>query len=99
MISSGRCHGTRRRTYDPWYASPPCLGVIPQDLAGAAGAFGHRREFGPADRGMSDPRPEPAIGAGQHVLAADQAGIAHQPLGDEVGVLDEIGAMADDAGD
>ncbi len=48
---------------------------------------------------MADPRADPAIGAGEHVFAADQPGIAHQPLGDEIGMLDEIGAMADDAGD
>ena len=48
---------------------------------------------------MADPRAEPAIGAGQHVLAADQAGVAHQPLGDEIGVLDEVAAMPDDARD
>ena len=47
---------------------------------------------------MPDARAEPAIGAGQDILAPDEAGVAHEALGDEIGVLDEIGAMADDAG-
>src|SRR5947207_1820469 len=75
----------------------PPLPPPPQDLGRAPRAFGHRREFGPADRLVADPRAEPAIGAGQHILAADEARVAHQPLGDEVGVLDKIAAMADDA--
>ena len=48
---------------------------------------------------MADPRAEPAISAGKHVLAAEQPGVAHQALGDQVGMLDEIGAVADNAGD
>ena len=48
---------------------------------------------------MADPCAKPAIGAGQHILAPDEARVAHEALGDEIGVLDEIGAMADDAGD
>jgi hypothetical protein len=39
------------------------------------------------------------MGAGEHVLAADQLGVAHQPLGHQIGMLDEIGAMADDTRD
>ena len=47
---------------------------------------------------MPDARADAAIGAGQHVLAPDELRIAHEALGDEIGMLDEIGAMADDAG-
>src|SRR5579862_3325993 len=80
---------------------PPALlfsCATPQDLRRAAGTLRHRREFGPADRLVPDPGAEPAIGAGQHVLAADETGIAHQPLGHQIGVLDEVGAVADNAG-
>ena len=45
---------------------------------------------------MADPRAEPAIGAGKHVFTADQIGVADQPLGDQIGVFDKIGAMPDD---
>lgn len=40
-----------------------------------------------------------AIGTSQQVLASDEIGIACQALGHEVRVLDEIGAMTDDARD
>src|SRR5438094_372984 len=75
------------------------LPPAPQELRRPAGAFGHRLELGPADRLVADPCAEPAIGAGQDILAADEIGVAHEAFGDEVGVLDEIGAMADDPGD
>jgi len=48
---------------------------------------------------MADPGAETAIGAGQHILAADQIGVAHQTLGDQIRMLDKIGAVADNAGD
>jgi hypothetical protein len=41
---------------------------------------------------VADPCPEPAIGAGEHVLAADQIGVARQPLGHQTEMLDKIGA-------
>jgi hypothetical protein len=48
---------------------------------------------------MVDPRAETAIGAGQHVLAAHQLGVAHQAFGHQIGMLDEVGAVADDPRD
>src|SRR5262252_701389 len=74
-------------------------GLSPEDLRRAARAFGKRLEFGPADRRMSNPRAEPAIGAGEHIMAPDKPRIAHQALGDQIGMLDEIGAMPDDTRD
>src|ERR1700732_1815970 len=71
----------------------------PEGLRRAPRAFGHRFELRPANRRMPDPGAEPAIGAGQDILAADEIGITPQPTGNEGGVLDEIGAMADNAGD
>ena len=47
---------------------------------------------------MTNPCAEAAIGAGDDVLAADQIGVAHQALGDQIGVFDEIRKMADHAG-
>src|SRR5208282_1637912 len=69
--------------------------IRPQHLCCAARAFGHRLELGPADRGVADPGSEPAICAGKHVFADDQVGVAHQALGHQVGMLDEVGTMAD----
>ena len=48
---------------------------------------------------MAYSRTEPAIGSGDHVLATDQVGVAHQTLGYQVRVLDKIRAMADHTGD
>src|SRR5215469_1979347 len=74
-------------------------GLSPKDLGRTAGTFRHCLELGPANRRVADARAEPAIGPCEHVLAPDQPRIAHQALGDQIGVLDEIGAVADDAGD
>ena len=89
----------RHRRLCPEDLSSFRLSAAPQDLCRAPRAFGHCFELGPADRGVADPRAETAIGAGQHVLAADQLGVAHQALGDQIGMLDEVGAVADDARD
>src|SRR4029077_19398336 len=58
-------------------------------------AFGHRLELGPADRRVADPGAEPAIGPGGHVLAANEVGVANQSFSHQIGMLDEICAMAD----
>src|SRR6516165_12244205 len=42
---------------------------------------------------------ETAIGAAHDVLAADQLGEPHYALCDELGMLDDVGGMADHAGD
>ena len=39
---------------------------------------------------------EAAVGAGDDVLAADRAGEPHDPLGDQLRVLHQVGGMADD---
>ena len=75
----------------------------PQLLAGEARAFGHRFELGPDHRGVDFGlvgrlRREAAIGAGDDVLAPDQLGEAHQPFGDQLGMLDDIAGMRDHAG-
>src|SRR5690348_10564982 len=48
---------------------------------------------------MADPGADPAIGAGQHSLTADKIGVAYEPLRDEVGMFDKVGAMTDHPGD
>src|SRR5215471_19102708 len=66
-------------------------------------AFSHRLELLPNDGGMDlgtveGLGREAAIGARDHVLATDQLGKAQEPLGDELGMLDDIAGVGDDAG-
>ena len=42
---------------------------------------------------------EAAIGAGNDVLAPHDLGESQDAVGDELGVLDDVGGMADDTGD
>ena len=42
-------------------------------------------------------RREPAIRACEDVLAADQPRVAGEPFGDQVGVLDDVARVRDDA--
>jgi len=42
---------------------------------------------------------ESAIGAAEHIVAADDLGQPDQALGDQLRVLDNVGGVADDAGD
>jgi len=67
-------------------------------LRGDARAFGHRFEFCPDDLRIADTRAEAAVGAAHDVLPADDLGVAHQPVGDRLWMLDDIRRMADDAG-
>ena len=46
---------------------------------------------------MADPVAEAAVRSCQDPFATDQAGIADKPLGHQIRVLDEVGAVADDA--
>lgn len=41
---------------------------------------------------------EAAIGARDHVLASDAIGVTDETLRDQLGMLDDIGRVADDAG-
>ena len=40
---------------------------------------------------------EAAVGAGDDVLAADELGEPHDALGHQLGMLDHVGGVADDA--
>jgi hypothetical protein len=67
-------------------------GLLPR----APRAWSRRRWDGPRRRSRSW---QAAIGAGDHVLAPDDAGKPSDALGDRLGMLDEIGGMGDDTGD
>ena len=45
-----------------------------------------------------DAATEAAIGAGDNVFAADDLRVAHDAVGDDLRMLDDIGGMTDDAG-
>ena len=57
-------------------------------------AFGAGLELGPGDFGMADALAEAAIGAGDDVFFADQAGVLDQPLGHQFGIFDQVRRMA-----
>src|SRR5438445_7122140 len=66
-------------------------------------ALGHRLELGPGDLGLdlvdrSREGREPAVGARHHALAPDDLRVAHEPLGDQLGMLDEVGRRVEHAG-
>src|SRR3972149_2428129 len=85
------------RGLDLWRAP----GSAPQLLRRDAGALRHRRELRPDDLRVADAAAAPAgaaAGAGEAFPAADDAGVAPEPLGDELRVLDEVAVVADDAG-
>ena len=57
-------------------------------FGGATGTLDQRPQLRPANRCMADPVAEAAVGSRQHPLATHQTGVADQPLGHQVGVLD-----------
>jgi len=71
----------------------------PELLRREARAFSHRLELRPAEIRMPHPRAEAAVGARSHVLATDELRIPHQPVGDQMQVLDEVCCVTDDARD
>src|SRR5215470_17217915 len=80
------------------------LRLLPELLGGQPRALGHRLELGPRDLGLDDvdgPREgrEAAVGPRDHALAADDLGVADEPLGDQLGVLDEVGRRVEHARD
>src|SRR5262245_47808169 len=77
--------------------------LAPELARGAPRALGHAAELRPRDvridGGLTDPGPESTIRSGDDVLAPDQARVASDALGDQVGVLDEVGRRVEDARD
>src|SRR5205823_11504253 len=62
------------------------------------GAVGKRFELRPRDLRMRAAA-EAAVAAGDDVFLADALGEALDPLRDNLGMLDDVGRMRDDAGD
>src|SRR6266568_803333 len=83
-------------------SSSPYSGGSAQAFSGAAGAFGHRLEFGPhhagCDVAYSSERAEAAVAASHHPLAADQAGVVEQAFGHQVRMLDKVVGGVNNAG-
>src|SRR3989454_4345082 len=77
--------------------APPS--ALPELSRRQARAFHERLELRPRDLRMADARPEAAVRPRHHVLAPDDPRVLHEALGHELGVLDEIAGVADDAGD
>src|SRR4051794_1503668 len=91
--------------YPSWTPSAPgaTAAGLPELPGRDPGPFGHRLELGPHDAGMDLRygrclRREAAIRAGDHILSPDQPGVAHEPLRDPFGVLDDVAGMGDHAG-
>ena len=59
-------------------------------MGGEPGAFNERLELGPRDLRVNAAT-EAAIGRGDDPLPADDVGETNDPLGDEFGMLDDIG--------
>src|SRR5262245_7465597 len=75
------------------------LGLFsPQLLGRDASALRHCFKLCPGDLRIADPRSEAAVGSCRDVFPADDLGVAHQPVGNRLRMLDDIGGMADDAG-
>src|SRR5882762_1570069 len=80
----------------------PFLPSAPEPLRCDVGALAHGFEFFPHHGGMHFSlverlRRKAAIGAGHHILATDQLCEAHESLSDQLGMLDDIARMRNDA--
>src|SRR5579862_4345966 len=75
--------------------------LTPQLLGGNFGSFGERGKLRPDDRGMNFFRGcegcKTAIGSSDYILAANNFGKAHKPLGNELGMLDQHRRVRDHA--
>src|SRR5215475_5321332 len=82
-----------------WVAEGMVLSSVVPDAGGCEGcAFGKGGEFGPAEFWV-DAGAEPAVGARDDVLGAEQVGVAGDALGDQFRVLDQVRGVCDDTGD
>src|SRR6201999_1019516 len=75
----------------------------PEAIGGDPRALGQRRELGPADLRVDllggGLRGEAAVVADHHVLPANEFRVLDGELGDQLGVLDPVRAVAQHAGD
>ena len=70
---------------------------VPQTLGRELRALRERLELRPGDLRVHAPA-QPAVGRRDDVLAADDLRVAGDAVGDELGVLDHVRGVADDAG-
>src|SRR5690242_9104267 len=70
--------------------------ALPEPLRRERGALRQRTELRPADFAM-DAAAHAAIGAGDDVLAPDDRRPVDEPPCHELGMLDDVGGVADDA--
>src|SRR3989475_6905770 len=84
---------SRRRTV----TAPPS--ALPELSRRQARAFHARLDLRPRDLRVAAARPEAAARPRHHVLAPDEPRVLHEALGHQLGVLDEVAGVADDAGD
>src|SRR5947208_1536908 len=79
-----------------WTAKPLRGWLSPEPLGGEPRALDQGAKLGPGDLRMHASA-EAAVRPGDDIVAADCAGETHDPLGDQLRVLDQIGGVADDA--
>src|SRR5262245_12735827 len=92
-------------TPEPLFASSVssslCRGAAEQLLRREATALRERLELRPHDARVNALREralgKAAVGAAQDVLSADDAGEPHQAFRHQLGMLHDVGGMADDA--
>src|SRR5436309_907397 len=72
------------------------LGKLPELLAGYRGTLRQGLELGPGDVAV-DAAAQSAIGRGDHPLLAYQLGKSPDTLGDQLGMLDDVGGVTDHA--
>src|SRR3990172_4034072 len=85
----------RKRPWLRFMNRPPSLS--PQLLTSDARPLHLRGQLRPNHLFVPHAGADAAVGAGLDVLAADALGVAHQPLGHQFGMLDEVGRVGDDA--
>ena len=71
--------------------------LLPEITGRELGAVGEHREFCPCDLWM-DSSTEPAVGAGNHIFAADNLCETRDPIRDETRMLDHVRRMTDHSG-
>src|SRR6516225_3425401 len=103
VVTAAMCAPHHTRTRGSLLGRRPPLSPTPQLLCRQPRPFAQCGELGPYDGRMHFARGreagKAAIGAGDDILAPDGFREARNALGNRLGMLDEIGAMRDDAGD
>src|SRR6516162_8338069 len=69
----------------------------PELTGGQFGALGEGVQLRPRDLRV-DAAAEAAVGGGDDIVPADRFGVPGNAVGDELGVLDDVGGVADHAG-